>query len=204
MKKFLKTMMLVSIVMMLAACNKKFEGYWCKYDETATIVVLMNDNATQNQRNLVESTVNNYQNLESLNYYTKEDYANELGVDPSSIDIYDTFVLIFNSMDSIGTYIEELEQINGVKEAKQSNAKSNISLYNLKAWNKYEYTDSDEPNEKDIIKGKYKMKNGVITFTPDDKKKKVTMLYIKDDHLCADVDCNEIYFASDDKCSATK
>ena len=39
------------------------------------------------------------------NYYSKDDYATELGDDASTIDIYDTFVALFDSIDFICTSI---------------------------------------------------------------------------------------------------
>lgn len=197
-----KIIILLITVILLSGCNNKYQGYWCRYEETATIVVLLENDNTSTQRKNIEEIVGNYENLDSINYYSREDYANELGQDVENMDIYDTYVLTFNTMDSIGTYIEELKEVSGVKEATQSNAKSNISLYNIQKKNKYEFTDSDEAKEEDIIKGKYKIKNGVITFTPNDKTKSTTLLYIKDEYLCEDADCNKIFAKSDETCSS--
>ena len=202
--KKIKMIILLTIFMIgLSSCGtKKYEGYWCNYDETATIVVLLKNDNTEQDRNNLEKTFNGYLNLSSFNYYSREDYMAELGEDGEDIDIYATYVVQFNSMDSIGTYIEDLNKMSGVYEAKQSNAKSNIALYNIKKGHKYEFTNSDEATESDTIKGKYKIKNGVITFTPDDKEHKTTMLYIKNNHLCEDAECNRIFAASDQNCSA--
>lgn len=203
MKKIKKILILLIACVPLYSCGtKKYQGYWCNYDETATVVVLLKKDNSVKDRDNIENAINEYLNLESLNYYSREDYAKELGQDVSDIDIYDTYVIQFNSMDSIGTYVEELNKMSGVKEAKQSNAKSNIALYNIKKGHKYEFTNSDEAKEEDIIKGKYKIKNGVITFTPDDKKYSESLLYIKDGHLCADSDCNQIFAESDANCSS--
>lgn len=199
-----KIIILLITVILLSGCNNKYQGYWCRYEETATIVVLLENDNTSTQRKNIEEIAGNYENLDSINYYSREDYANELGQDVENMDIYDTYVLTFNTMDSIGTYIEELKEVSGVKEATQSNAKSNISLYNIQKKSKYEFTDSDEAKEEDIIKGKYKIKNGVITFTPNDKTKSTTLLYIKDEHLCEDADCNKIFAKSDETCSSLK
>ena len=53
---------------------------------------------------------------------------------------------------------------------------------------------------KDLETGKYKIKKGVITFTPDSKDGQDKMLYIKDDHLCEDPDCTKIFAASNESC----
>ena len=56
--------------------------------------------------------------------------------------------------------------------------------------------------EEDIIEGKYKEKKGVITFKPNDSKKETKVLYVKDNHLCADPSCKKVYFESDETCSS--
>lgn len=196
--------LLLTMMLLLSGCGNKFKGYWCNYKETATIVVLFENDHTEKQKEAVEKLASSYDNVSSTNYYTREDYAKELDQDLDDLDIYDTYVITFSSMDSIGTYVDELENMKGVKSAEQSNAKSNIKLYNLESWGKYSFTDSDEPREEDIEHGKYRIKNGVITFTPKDSKTTSTMLYIKDERLCGDAECNEIYAPSTDTCSGRK
>ena len=98
--------------------------------------------------------------------------------------------------------VDELAELDGVFVALQSNAKTNISLYNIKKNGQYTFTDSDEALESDLVKGKYKIKTGVITFTPDMKDAKTKLLYIKDGHLCGDVECTQIYAKSDSTCKA--
>ena len=90
----------------------------------------------------------------------------------------------------------------GVKEAKQVNAKQNVTLYNINKNGTYTFQNSDEAKEDDIIKGKYKVKKGVIIFTPSGKDSEDILLYTKDDHLCEDADCTKIYFKSDESCNA--
>jgi hypothetical protein len=105
-------------------------------------------------------------------------------------------------MDSIGTYIEELKQMSGVETAEQNYAKSNMSLFNIKPWGKYTYTDSDEATTADLEHGKYKKKKGVITFTPKTENGKVKLLYIKDEYLCGDAACTQIYARSNSTCTS--
>ena len=88
------------------------------------------------------------------------------------------------------------------KEAKQVNAKQNISLYNLEKGGKYTYTNSDEAKEEDIVEGKWKYKRGVVIFTPSSINADDILLYTKDGHLCSDADCTKIYFRSDKSCNA--
>ncbi len=201
MKKSL-ILVIICLCLLLTGCGNKYKGYWCNYDETATIVVLLNRDNTEKEREIISNKIEEFQNVISNSYYSREDYAKELGSDIDNLDIYDTFVIQFESLDSIGTYIEELEKLNGVKSAEQSNAKTNISLYNIEDFGKYTYTNSDEATEADLEKGHYKIKNGVITFTPDDENAKTKLLYIKDGLLCGDANCTEIYASSNSSCSS--
>lgn len=200
MKKKLYISIILILTLFLTGCGNNYQGYWCNYDETATIVVLLNRNNTEKERTKIEAKIDTFENVESSNYYSREDYAEELGENINDLDIYDTYVILFSSMDSIGTYIDELNSMKGVKNAEQSNAKTNLSLYNLKSWGKYTYAESDEALEEDIETGKYKIKNGVITFTPD-KKGKTRLLYTKSGLLCKDADCQEIYAKSNATCT---
>lgn len=202
MKKNIYIATLFLIGLLLSGCNNKYQGYWCRYEETSTIVVLLNKDNTKAQRTKIEETISNFESVESQNFYSREDYANELGENIENLDIYDTYVIVFDSMDSIGTYIEDLKKLDGVKEATQNNAKTNISLYNIQKGNKYTYSNSDEASEEDLETGTYKIKKGVITFTPDNNNSKTKLLYIKNGHLCADADCNEIFAESNENCSS--
>ena len=99
---------------------------------------------------------------------------------------------------------EILNNMAGVKEAKQSYSKTNMSLYYIGKNKKYTYTNSDEASEDEKIKGKYQIKNGVITFSPNKKEDTTDMLYIKDGFLCKDAACNEIFSKTDSTCKSLK
>lgn len=201
MKKGIKLLILVMIAICLSGCGNKYKGYWCNYDESASIVILLENDITEENRKKIDEKIESFENVTSSNYYSKEDYGNELGDNSDEIDIYASYFILFNSMDSIGTYVEELQKLTGVKSAEQSNAKTNMALYNIKSWGKYTYTDSDESTEKDLESGKFKIKKGVITFTPD-KEGKSKLLYIKDGLLCGDAECNKIYAKSTSTCTS--
>lgn len=203
MKKGWKLCVLGLMMLALCGCGNKYKGYWCNYDETATIVVLLDKNNNESDRKKIEEKIEKFDNVSSSNFYSRDDYANELGGNVEDLDIYDTYVILFSSMDSIGTYVDELSEMSGVKSAEQSNAKTNMSLYNIKSFGKYTFTDSDEATESDLETGKYKTKKGVITFTPD-KDGKTKLLYIKDGLLCGDAECNQIFAKSTETCSSPK
>ena len=201
MKKRIIIGVLVCLFLLTGCGHKELEGYWCNYKETSTIVVLLNDDNTESDRNAIIQKARTFENLSSdPRLITKQEYATELGGSIENLDIYDTFIISFSSMDHIGTYIEEIQGMSGVKSATQSYAKTNLSLYYLGDKNQYSFTDSDEASDEDLIKGKYKIKNGVITFTPNDKDAVTNMLYIKDDILCGDANCNTIYARSNGTC----
>lgn len=202
MKKICQTIILMLLAVTLSGCGNEYKGYWCNYEETSTIVVLLKEKYKDSDKEKIEAKIETFENVESMAFYTKEDYAAQLGENPDNLDIYDTYVIHFDSVDSIGTYIEELETLRGVASAEQSNAKTNISIYNIKSWGKYTYTNSDEATDADLETGKYKMKKGVITFTPEDDEAEEKLLYTKDGHLCGNADCSIIYARSNKTCSA--
>ena len=103
---------------------KKYQGYWCKYNEISTIVVLLEKNNKESERNKIEAKIETFSNVTSVEFISREDYASDFGIDPDEIDIYDTYRISLNSLDSIGTYIEELSNLNGVLRAEQNYAKS--------------------------------------------------------------------------------
>ena len=199
-KKVFSLLGLLLLVLLVTGCNNKYVGYWCKYNETATIVVLLNDDITEEQKNNIEETAKNYENISGVNYYSKDDYKEVADIKDN--DIFASFVFTFNSFDSVTTYVEEFKKMPGVKEATQSNAKNNMSLYELKSNGKYSYSNSDEALKKDIEKGKYKIEKGIIRFTPDKDGSDTHLLYTKNNRLCEDTDCNKIYSKGKENCSS--
>lgn len=180
---------------------KKYQGYWCKYNEISTIVVLLEKNNKESERNKIEAKIETFSNVTSVEFISREDYASDFGIDPDEIDIYDTYRISLNSLDSIGTYIEELSNLNGVLRAEQNYAKANLSLFNIKPWGKYTFTDSDEATTEELEYGKYQMKKGVLTFKPESKKGETRLLYTKDGYLCGDAACTQIYSKSNSTCT---
>ena len=199
MKKHLMISLVVILSVFLTGCGK-YKGYWCNYEDTATIVVLYKDNITDTQKKKIEDTIDDFENIRNRTEYTKEDYAEQIGGDVE--DLHSAYVVTFNSHDYIGDYIEELKKLDGVLSTQQETAKTNISLYNLKSFGKYEYSDSDESTGKDLETGKYKIKKGVITFKPKDSSKATRLLYTKNGLLCGDADCTKIYAKSNNKCGS--
>ncbi len=201
MKKKITILLILLMSLCLTGCGKSYKGYWCKYDEISQIVVHLDDNYKSSHQTKIEAKIETFENVVSIVHYTKEDYAAQLGEDASNLDIYDSYVINLSSMDHIGTYIEDLEKMNGVHEAIQSRAKTNISLFNIQSWGKYTFTNSDEATESDLETGKFKEKKGVLTFTPKNGKGEQKLLYIKDDYLCGDANCNQIYARSNSTCT---
>ena len=159
MKKRINIVLLFVLTLLLTGCSNKYQGYWCQYTETATIDVQLEYDVTEEQKAAIEAKISSFDNIASMNHYSREDYAEELNTSIENIDVHENYVLLFNSIDSIGTYVDELAELDGVFVALQSNAKTNISLYNIKKNGQYTFTDSDEALESDLVKGKYKIKN---------------------------------------------
>lgn len=201
MKKILYIMLLIITASFLTGCGNDYKGYWCTYDETVTIVVLFKDGYKETDKKAVEDKVSTYDNVESTTFYTKEDYASQMGLDPNQMDIYETYIVTFNSMEAIGTYVEQLNKMSGVLKAEQSFAKNNIAIYNIQSFNKYTFTNSDESEEKDLETGKVKNKDGVLIFTPDNNSTETKMLYPKGNYLCGDAACKKIYAKSNATCT---
>ncbi len=197
MKKKGLFVLLFICLFLLTGCGK-YKGYWCNYEDMATVVVLFKDDATVEQKQNVEKVVDDFENIKNRVEYTKDDYLEQIGGDAS--DLHDAYVITFSSHDYIGDYVKQLEKLDGVLSTQQEIAKTNISLYNLKSWGKYTYTDSDEAEENELENGKYKIKKGVITFTPSDSDKSTKLLYTKNGLLCGDADCTKIFAKSNDKC----
>lgn len=210
MKNKRKILLIIVVLIIIAVGIKykqnqnKYEGYWCKYDETSTIVVLLENDIAEKSKKAVENKIDDFENVISLNYYSREDYANIIGIDINETEIYASFIITLDTMDHIGTYIEELSSLTGVKSAEQSYAKMNISLYNIKDWGKYTYTNSDEATETDLEYGTFKIKKGIITFTPEEDNAETKILYTKDGYLCGDAACTKIYARSNSTCSANE
>jgi len=199
-KRNLKLILLTIFLITLTGCNSKYQGYWCNYEESATIVMILSDNVSDTEKSAIETEASEYTNLRSITFYSKEDYATEIGGNAEELDVHPAYVLSFSSNDSIGDYIESLSSFSGVSSVTQESAKTNMTIYYLGKKSKYTYTDSDEASEEDLESGTYKIKDGVITFTPSDSKETTKLLYIKNNLLCKDADCTKIYAKTNSKC----
>lgn len=199
MKKRILLITILLFVLSLTGCTS-YKGYWCNYKESSTIVILLKNNHKESDRKKIEEKITEFENVSSSNYYSREDYAEGIG-DINEEDIFDAYVIFFSSMDNIGTYIEELGEMSGVQSVEQGSAKTDLSIYNLKGFGKYTYTNSDEASEDELETGKYKIKNGIITFTPDGEEAQTKILYTKDGQLCGDAACNKIFARSNSTCT---
>lgn len=207
-----KTIIIVIIIVLILITGSiifnqtqnKYEGYWCKYDESSTIVILLERDFTSQDKKNIEAKIDEFDNVKALTFYSREEYANKIGANADEMDIYDSYVITLDTMDSIGTYIEELGKLSGVKSAEQSYAKMNVSLYNIKDWGKYTYANSDEATTEDLEYGTFKMNKGIITFTPEEENAETKILYTKDGYLCGDAACTKIYARSNSSCSSSE
>ena len=119
MKKKIQLLFLLLIPVILTGCGNKYKGYWCNYKELSTIVVQMEDNHTEAQVEAIQAKANEYDNVSSTNYITREDYAKEQGVE---IRLYD---IIYKAVEEMEAAMKGMldpeyeEQILGNAEVRQ-------------------------------------------------------------------------------------
>lgn len=184
-----KMILLFIIVLLISGCNKKnYEGYYCNYTEQGVIIVLLDKNVNKDEKNAITKKISEYEGLLSYDLITKEDLATA-----DSNDLYDTYFVYLNSTVNLETYVLELQNTNGVYEATYNNTKSDVSLYNFEG-NNYSFGNMIE-NE-NSIEGTYKVNKNKIEFDNDS----VPAIYIKDDFLCLDEECNKILTKTNELC----
>ena len=111
---------------------------------------MLKSNYTAAQKASIEEKIGKYENVKATGFFSKEEYAGEIGADPNTIELYDAIVVSFTSMDSIGTYVQELSKLDGVHKAEQSYAKNDLELFHIQKWGKYTYANSDEALDEDL------------------------------------------------------
>ena len=62
MKKSL-ILVIICLCLLLTGCGNKYKGYWCNYDETATIVVLLDRDNTEKEREIISNKIEEFQNV---------------------------------------------------------------------------------------------------------------------------------------------
>lgn len=194
--KLIKTFFLSLLVLLITTgCgNKEYVGYWCKYEETGTIIVTLNENNTSAERAAIEKVIGNFNGLSSYDFMDKETFANETGEEGEA---YDTYFIYFLDNTTIDEALMSLQKLSGVKNVEKNNIKTNVSLYEFIDSKKYKYQDSLGIEEKYNVTGTYKINDKVLNLTSPTN---TTTLYIKDDYLCADSACNTIYTRTNEYC----
>lgn len=194
MKKY--GILVITLLFVLTGCNtKEYSGYWCSYEESGMIIVLLNQDITEKQKNSVEDTINLYPNMSTYDFISKEDLLmNSTDENPVA---YDTYFIYFSSATNIDEALVNLQKEEGVYSATKESAKSNVALYNLKKDKTFTYTDSLEEDLGTKVEGKYKIKKNEIVFTSDEE---VSSLYLKDDYVCQDETCTKFFIKTDAFC----
>lgn len=192
MKKYL--LGLIVIIMCFGCSNKDYDGYWCKYQETGTIVVLL-DNASDKAKTTINQTIESLEGLQNYDFVSKEDFKSNLD-DSSNIEVYDTYFIYFDSINAIDDNIIKLSSLEGVKSATKNNIKSNVTLYHLDN-NKYTLKNTTDKTSDNEEEGKFSIKDNEITLNSNGT---ISTLFIKDEYLCSDESCNTIYRKSNELC----
>lgn len=196
--KKLKLLFILICLIFLSGCDKKdYIGYWCSYEETGTIIVLLDQNITEKEKNNLEDIINTYEDMTTYDFISKENLAQDNNSDISSI--YDTYFIYFNSTETIDEALLTIQSTKGVFSATKENIKSNIAFYNLDKNKKFTYKDNIDNEDGIKISGKYKVKDNKITFKSAEK---VNDLYIKDGFICGDENCDKIFTKTNELCEA--
>ena len=187
-------LLLISLFIISGCSKKSYEGYWCTYQEEAMIIILLDKDISTKNKDNVEDTINTFEDLESYDYISRKDLAEN----DSNNNLYDTYFVHLDSVTNIDNYIASLANVKGIHSTTKSINKNNLSLYNLK--NKKEFTYQTNLNDPaTIIEGTYKIKDNKIVFKSD---KEVPELYIKDNFICLDKNCNTIYSKTNNLCES--
>ena len=59
----IKTLLLIITILLISGCGPKYKGYWCRYQETSTIVVLLNKDHTESQKNKISQVINKFEDI---------------------------------------------------------------------------------------------------------------------------------------------
>ena len=187
-------LLLISLFIISGCSKKSYEGYWCTYQEEAMIIILLDKDISTKNKDNVEDTINTFEDLESYDYISRKDLAEN----DSNNNLYDTYFVHLDSVTNIDNYIASLTNVKGIHSTTKNINKNNLSLYNLK--NKKEFTYQTNLNDPaTIIEGTYKIKDNKIVFKSD---KEVPELYIKDNFICLDKNCNTIYSKTNNLCES--
>lgn len=184
-----KLVILCSILMLICGCKKKtYDGYYCNYQEQGVMIVLLDQNITNNQKDEINKKINSFEGLINYDFVDKE----ALGA-TSTNDLYDTYFIYLKNSDILETYLLDLQNTKGVYEATKSIVKDNISLYNFDGKNYHFQNIIDSDNR---IEGIFKVKKNIIEFDSED----VPIIYLKDEFLCLDENCNKILTKTNELC----
>ncbi len=184
-----KLVILLVALVLISGCKKKtYEGYYCNYEEQGVMIVLLNQNVTASEKEEITKKINAFEGLLSYDFIDRK----TLGATDTN-DLYDTYFIYLNNTSILETYLLDLQNTSGVYEATKSIVKNNVSLYNFDKKN-YSYQNVIEADNN--IKGTYKVKKNIIEFDDSD----VPTIYLKDDFLCLDENCNKILTKTNELC----
>ncbi len=198
--KYLKIILisLIAVTFITGCGNKKYIGYWCKYDEKGTIVITLKDEITDKQRAKVKSVIENFNGLETWDFIAKGTVVSEEYPDGQTND---TYIVYFSNDDTIDESKLAIEKLDGILEVQKKTIKANVSLYEFVDKKNYKYQDGLGIDDKFKVTGLYEINDNTITLQSPTKTSEI---YIKDDYLCADKDCNTIYTKTDNNCEINK
>lgn len=182
-----KLVIFLIVLVLVSGCKKKtYEGYYCNYKEQGVIIALLDQDVSSSDKETIITKINSYDGLLNYDFISKEELGND------TTDLYDTYFIYFNSTN-IENYLLDLQNTKGVHEATNSNIKSSLSLYNF---DKNSYSFKNMLESEDSITGTYKVKKSEIKFDNED----VPKIYLKDEFLCLDEECNKVLTKTNELC----
>ncbi len=184
-----KCLILCIVLVLVCSCRKKsYEGFYCNYEEQGVMIVLLNQNITASEKEEIDKKINAFEGLLTYDFVDRK----ALGAHDSN-DLYDTYFIYLNNTSILENYLLDLQNTKGVYEATKSIVKNNVSLYNFEEKN---YRFQNVIDGDNSIEGNYKVKKNIIKFDNDD----VPTIYLKDDFLCLDENCNKILTKTNELC----
>lgn len=184
-----KLIILLVILMLIPSCKKKtYEGYYCNYTEQGVIIALLNKDISSSDEKTIDQKINSFEGLLSYDFIDRK----TLGATDES-DLYDTYFIYLNGSSNLESYLLDLQNTSGVYEATRSIVKSDVSLYNF-VGKSYRFQNIIDGDNK--INGTYKVRKNTIEFDSSE----VPKIYLKDDFLCLDEDCNKILTKTNELC----
>lgn len=175
-----KIAILIISLLLLSGCSNKFKGTWCLYSEISTSLVILNDDVTSEQINLINQYIKSLKDVRSFDLVDNIEEANKM------INIY------YMDKTNVESYENRLRTYKGVKRVENkilNQAKEKLVL----SKDSYVYGINLNTEYSTETNGTYRIEEDTVIL--DHKNE----FYFKNRFLCKDKDCNVIFTKSNKK-----